>query len=246
MPREPAQRRAGGKPEEARARHAQLRRAAVDPGDQAFRQVDVHPLGRVRRIDADNEVGDEVAALRHHDPLDRRRLGQRSALLEQLVHRLRQRGFGLADGLLLRFAAGDAARKIGKPGAERVPRAALQNRRIDAVFIIWTAADFVVFNTPRCVISHTSSMDGQQAEGRDGPASRTRHHSRGLCPADPGGGGGRRRPPGRSLRRDRAAKTFSVRRHGRSSAGSAAATTCPTPDDGSGLSLHRRPGRHSA
>ena len=50
------------------------------------------------------------------------------------VDRLRQRTLGLANGLLLRLAAGHAAGKVGKPGAERVARTAFEHGRIEAFF----------------------------------------------------------------------------------------------------------------
>ena len=88
-----------------------------------FGKVDVHPLGRIRRVYADHEIGHEVAALRQHDRFDRRRLGKRPAALEQRIYRLRQRVFRPLYRLLLRRSAGDAAGKIRKPGAERTPSA---------------------------------------------------------------------------------------------------------------------------
>src|SRR5882757_3306524 len=60
--REPGQRGGHGEPEKAGAAHAEFGRAPVDPADQAFRQVDVHPLRGIRRIHTDNEISEEVAA----------------------------------------------------------------------------------------------------------------------------------------------------------------------------------------
>ena len=74
--------RGDGEPEEAGAAHAEFRRAPVDPADQAFRQIDIHPLRRIRRIDADDEISEKVAAPGKGDPCDRRRLGQAGPVLE--------------------------------------------------------------------------------------------------------------------------------------------------------------------
>jgi hypothetical protein len=71
---EPEQRRGGSEPEKTGAAHAEFSGAPVDPADQAFRQVDIDPLRRIRRIHADDETGDEVASPGERDALDRRRI----------------------------------------------------------------------------------------------------------------------------------------------------------------------------
>jgi protein-L-isoaspartate(D-aspartate) O-methyltransferase len=60
--REPEQRGGGSEPEKTGAAHAEFSGAPVDPADQAFRQVDIDPLRRIRRVHADDKVGNEVAA----------------------------------------------------------------------------------------------------------------------------------------------------------------------------------------
>ena len=120
--RAPVERDRRGEAEEAGTAHAELRGALVDPRNQALRQIDVHALGRIGRVDPDNEIGDDVGALGQRDLLDRRRRRQRPALLCDAVHRARQRGLRPLDRLFLRPPAGNAARKIGKPRAERRPR----------------------------------------------------------------------------------------------------------------------------
>src|SRR3954447_12598107 len=59
----PIKRNRGGEAEEAGAAHAKLRGAPVDPRNQALRQINIHPLGRIGRIDPDDEIGDDVGAL---------------------------------------------------------------------------------------------------------------------------------------------------------------------------------------
>src|SRR5439155_13026845 len=65
--RTPVKRNRGGEAEEAGAAHAKLRGALVDPRNQALRQIDIHPLGRIGRTDANNGIGDECRAGGHRD-----------------------------------------------------------------------------------------------------------------------------------------------------------------------------------
>ena len=156
--RTPIERNRGGEAEEAGAAHAELRGALVDPRNQALRQIDVHPLGRIGRIDPDDEIGDDVGALWQRDLLDRRRLRQRPALLGHAVHRSRQRALRSLDRLFLRPPAGNAARKIGKPRAERAARTALQHGRIEPLFQSGLPTMIMLFNTHAGVSNHTTNV----------------------------------------------------------------------------------------
>src|SRR5437899_1699727 len=150
----PIKRDRGGEAEEAGAAHAKLRGALVDPRNQALRQIDVDPFGRIGRIDPDNEIGDDLGALGQRDLLDRRRLRQRPALLCHTIHRSRQRSLRFLDRLLLRPPAGNAARKIGKPRAERTARAALQHGRIEPLFQSGLLTTIMLFNTHSSASNH--------------------------------------------------------------------------------------------
>ena len=153
---DPIERNRGGEAEEAGAAHAELRGALVDPRNQALRQIDIHPFGRIGRIDPDDEISDDVGALWQRDLLDRRRLRQRPALLGHSVHRSRQRALRLLDRLLLRPPAGNAARKIGKPRTERAARTALQHGRIKPLFQSGLLPTIMLFNTHAGVSNHTT------------------------------------------------------------------------------------------
>ena len=126
----------------------------VGPGDQAFRKVHINPLRRIRRINADDEISDEVAALGQRDCFDRRRLGKLPVVLGQRINRLRERVLRPLDRFLLRPAAGDAAGKIGEPRAERPLGTALQNCRKEASFHRASLDFYAISHTSMCQITH--------------------------------------------------------------------------------------------